>query len=354
MMMTIAVDTGNRCIKVPNISPFTAGLFCSGTVPPTASSDTIYYNNKFYSLSEERGEYLRDKTTNEKYFILTLFAIAKRILAKQPGMTYYEKEVILAMGLPPSHCTQTMKLKYKRYFSNGGKPIEFSYNDIGFRIHIAYPDDPENHPEDLKDPTKCGVYVFTQGHAAAMLRSKEILQFPQSYVVDIGGYTTDIIRRNREKGPNGYRMKTDASQCESLNMGVIHLFNEIKRRVSESVGDGLSETIIDAIMQGQYKLPDEEVMGIIRDDSAQYAKKVIDTLADKGISLRFAHPVFIGGGSSVLHDQLVAALPEGKDVTFIPQLTANAEGYAKLLNAMLVRRGLATRGPNGASQVEDK
>ena len=47
-MMAIAVDTGNRCIKVPDISPFTAGLFCSGTVPPTASSDTIYYNKKFY------------------------------------------------------------------------------------------------------------------------------------------------------------------------------------------------------------------------------------------------------------------------------------------------------------------
>lgn len=340
-MMAIAVDTGNRCIKVPDISPFTAGLFCSGTVPPTASSDTIYYNKKFYSLSEERGEYLRDKTTSEKYFILTLFAIAKRILAKQPGQDAYEKEVILALGLPPSHCTQSMKMKYKKYFSNGGQPIEFTYNDVYFRIHIAYPENPENHPEDLKDPTKCGVYVFTQGHAAAMLRIKEILEYPQSYVVDIGGYTTDIIRLNREKGPSGgYRMKTDASQCESLNMGVIHLFNEIKRRVSESVGDGLSETIIDAIMQGQYKLPDDEVMKIISEESVQYAKKIIDTLADKGISLRFAHPVFIGGGASVLHNQLVDACPNGEKATFIPQLTANAEGYAQLLNAMLVKKGL--------------
>lgn len=340
-MMMIAVDTGNRCMKVPDIAPFTAGLFCSGTVPPTASSDTIFYNEKFYSLSEDRGEYIRDKTQSEKYFILTLFAIAKRILAKQPGQDFYDKEVLLALGLPPSHCTQKMKLNYKKYFSNQGKPIEFIYNEIPFRIHIAYPGD---NPEDLKDPNKCGVFVFTQGHAAAMLRRDDIMKYPESYVVDIGGYTTDVIRLNRERGANGYRIKTDPSRCESFNMGIIHLFNTIKRRVSETVGDGLSETIIDAIMQGSYQLPDEEVNKIIHEESISYAKQIVDTLADKGIVLRFAHPVFVGGGASVLQEGLVAACPNGEHATFVPQITANAEGYAKLMQAMLVQKGLVSKG----------
>lgn len=345
-MMLISVDTGNRCIKVPGIIPFTAGLYCADTVPPVASADTIYYNNKFYSLSEERGKYMRDKTEDDKYFILTLFAIAKKIVSKQPNREYYDKDVILALGLPPSHCSQEMKAKYKKYFSNEGVPIEFTYNDTPFRIHIAYPDNPSD-PEAMKDPEKCGVFVYTQGHAAAMLRRKEIVEYPQSYVVDIGGYTTDIIRLNREETPTGnYRMKADASECESINMGIIHLYNIIKRKVSENVGDGLSETIIDAVMRGSYNDMDEDVMKIICQESAAYAEQIVATLAEKGISLRFAHPVFVGGGASVLHDQLVQACPGGEKATFIPQITANAEGYAKLMTAMLAKRGLLQNGIN--------
>ena len=344
-MMMIAVDTGNRCIKVPGIAPFTAGLYCNGTIPPVSSVDTIYYNGKFYTLSEERCEYQRDKTVNQNYFILTLFAMAKYILAKKPGRDYYDQDVILAMGLPPAHCTQELKAKYKKYFSNDGKPIEFTYNDVPFCIRIAYPADPENHPEALKDPHTCGVFVYTQGHAAAMLRGNEIVQYPESFVIDIGGYTTDIIKLNRDITPSGsYRMKADPAQCESLNMGIIHLYNIIKRRVSETVGDGLSEVIIDAIMQGTYKCDDEETVQIIRDESSRYAKRIIATMADKGINLRFAHPVFVGGGASILRNELIDACPNGKAATFIPQLTANAEGYERLMQAMLSRNGMMPKG----------
>ena len=337
----ISVDTGNRCIKVPDIAPFTAGLYCSGNVPPAAAADVIEYQSNFYTLSEERCTYQRDKTVNINYFILVLFAMAKRIIAKQPGRQSYKKEVILSLGLPPAHCKQELKDKYRKYFSNGGEPIRFVYNDIPFCITIAYPAD-DSDRDALKDPCLCGVLVYVQGLAAASLKGPEIQQYPESYVIDIGGYTTDIIRLSRKQTSKGYRLEVDPAFCVSLNSGVIHLYNNIKRAVSESVDDGISETIIDAIMQGNYRCSDKRVNEIIAQSSEEYAKNMMADLIEKGVNLRFSHPVFVGGGTSVLQKYLLAACPQ-TDITIIPQLTANAEGYAKMTSAVLMQKGVLVR-----------
>lgn len=348
-MMIIAVDTGNRCIKVPDIAPFTAGVYCNGKTPPIATGETIFYEGQYYTLSNSRCEYMRDKTENNTYFILMLFAVARRICAKQPGMTSYDKEVVLCMGLPPSHLNQEMKDKYKAYFSNKGVPIEFLYNDVPFRIHIAYPEEGDVSPQTLRDPRKCGVCVFAQGYAAAMLRLSDVVKTPESYIIDIGGYTTDVVKLGRERSASGFRMVVEQSQCESLNMGVIHLFNAIKKKIGEQVGDGISETIIDSILQHTYKSNDTRVNEIVQEESKAYASLILSTLADKGYRFTFSQPIFIGGGANVLQQYLVDVCP---NAIFIPQLTANAEGYAKLTTAYLKRYGMLNR-DNGFEALED-
>ncbi len=72
--LIVPVDTGNKQIKTPH-HIFTAGLTCHDSYPPFGK-DVIQYNGKYYTLSDQRVPYMRDKTADERYFILCLFGIA--------------------------------------------------------------------------------------------------------------------------------------------------------------------------------------------------------------------------------------------------------------------------------------
>ena len=77
--MLISVDHGNKLIKVLHHAPFTSGLQESD-VPPFGG-ETLKYQGKYYTLSEKRIPYHRDKTEDDRFWILTLFAIAYEIEA---------------------------------------------------------------------------------------------------------------------------------------------------------------------------------------------------------------------------------------------------------------------------------
>ena len=98
--MLIAIDHGNKLIKVPTHEPFTAGVQESES--PPYGGETLKYQGKYYTLSDKRIPYHRDKTEDERFFILTLFAIAYELQA----MGSYSPNVMriqLAVGLPPAH-----------------------------------------------------------------------------------------------------------------------------------------------------------------------------------------------------------------------------------------------------------
>ena len=60
--MIISVDHGNKSIKTPRLL-FTSGLIESDT-RPGIKTDCIFWNGKYYTLTEKRISYLRDKTVN--------------------------------------------------------------------------------------------------------------------------------------------------------------------------------------------------------------------------------------------------------------------------------------------------
>ena len=72
--MLIAIDHGNKQIKTVHTQPFTSGLIQGDT--PGFGTDCLAYQGKFYTLSVRRIPYRRDKTEDERFFILMLFAIA--------------------------------------------------------------------------------------------------------------------------------------------------------------------------------------------------------------------------------------------------------------------------------------
>ena len=118
--MLIAVDHGNKQIKTVHTPPFTSGLIQSDT--PGFGTDALAYRGKYYTLTDQRIPYRRDKTEDERFFILTLFAIAHEIEA----MGQYSGSLMrvqLAVGLPPAHFgVQAKRLP----FSLRESPMPFS------------------------------------------------------------------------------------------------------------------------------------------------------------------------------------------------------------------------------------
>lgn len=74
--------------------------------------------------------------------------------------------------------------------------------------------------------------VFPQAYAAVVPQSTLIMNSPRIFIVDVGGYTTDILLLK-----NG---KLDFQYCRSLESGIITMNNEIIRKVN-----ALHDMIID-------------------------------------------------------------------------------------------------------------
>ena len=98
--ITIPLDHGNRNMKTAE-EVFTSGLVESDLKP--VLGEYLQYNGKYYSLTGERIPYMRDKTLDDRFFILTLFGIGKELERRtQPQKdTIYQVE--LPVGLPPKH-----------------------------------------------------------------------------------------------------------------------------------------------------------------------------------------------------------------------------------------------------------
>ena len=115
--MLIAVDHGNKQIKTVHGQPFTSGLRESLTQP--LGDMVIQYGGRYYSLLDERIPYRRDKTEDERFFILTLFAIAREIEKRGAYVPNTVMQIQLAVGLPPAHYGAQYE-RFERYFAGRG------------------------------------------------------------------------------------------------------------------------------------------------------------------------------------------------------------------------------------------
>ena len=133
--MIISVDHGNKSIKTPNLL-FTSGLIVSDN-QSGIKSDSIYWEGKYYTLTESRISYMRDKTEDERFFVLTLFAIAYELERK--GIREMENpiDITLLVGLPPAHYGQ-LHGRFEQYFFRKREVIDFLFNDRCYAIQIPH------------------------------------------------------------------------------------------------------------------------------------------------------------------------------------------------------------------------
>lgn len=304
--MLVSIDHGNYAIKTPNFS-FVAGL-SEHTVKPPLSEEILEYEGKYWTLSSQRLSYMRDKTQDDRYFILSLFAIAKEL--ERTGRYSPVEQVQLAVGLPPEHYG-ALRNKFAQYFKRGNA-VKFVYKDKPYTIIINR------------------VMVFPQAYAAVIPQSSLVVRTLRVFIIDVGGYTTDVLLLQHGK--------PDLQFCRSLETGIITMNNEIIRKVGALHDMLISDEHITAVLLGENGiiLPDD-VKAVIYEAAKQHAKDIINHLRELQVDLRANPAVFIGGGSILLRPFFEAS-PLVTKADFVESPNANALGYEMLAKKQLSLR----------------
>lgn len=305
--MLIAIDHGNYAIKTIHHS-FISGLAEHSTKPPMAE-EILEYDGRYWTPSGQRLSYMRDKTRDDRFFILTLLAVAKEL--QSAGHVNPVEQVDLAVGLPPEHYGM-LREKFANYFKRPA-PIKFVYNDRQITLVIRH------------------VMVFPQAFAAIANQKGQLKQHLRLFLVDIGGYTTDVLLLRSGK--------PDMQFCRSLETGVITMNNDICRRVSAQHDMRIDDEHIFAVLTGLPTILPDEVKETIRKSAKQHAQNILDQLRELQVDLRSNPAVFIGGGSLLFREYLEHS-SQVIQATFLVDSKANAAGYKVLAEAqLLARRG---------------
>ena len=128
--MLLSVDHGNYAIKTPFFS-FVSGLSEHTSCPPLAD-ELLEYDGRFWTLSGKRISYMRAKTQDDRFFILTLFAIVRELV--RTGSCSPLSQIDLAVG-PPSEYYGVLKDRFANCFGRKD-PVRFVCHDRPYMIAI--------------------------------------------------------------------------------------------------------------------------------------------------------------------------------------------------------------------------
>lgn len=307
--MIISVDHGNKSIKTPH-AIFTSGLVMSDGLQGF-KTDYIGWNGKYYSLTERRISYLRDKTEDDRFFILTLFAIAKELEYRKVSETLDPFDVTLLVGLPPAHYEQ-LHSRFEQYFLRRREAIDFEYNGKYYSVRINK------------------VLSYPQAFAAAVTQYSTLKAHSVAYIIDIGGFTIDVLKLRYGR--------PDLEVVESFEKGVITLYNSIASKCNSQYARILEECEIDEVIRNQPTVLPGEVQQLIRSMTADFLAEFYNFLRERGIDVSTSKCVFAGGGSLLLRGMI----ERGNKVAFpifIEDIHANALGYEVLYQSEVAANG---------------
>lgn len=307
--MIISVDHGNKSIKTPH-AIFTSGLIMSDGLQGF-KTDYIGWNGKYYSLTERRISYLRDKTEDDRFFILTLFAIAKELEYRDVSETLDPIDITLLVGLPPAHYEQ-LHSRFEQYFLRRREAIDFEYNGKYYSVRINK------------------VLSYPQAFAAAVTQYSTLKAHSVAYIIDIGGFTIDVLKLRFGR--------PDLEVVESFEKGVITLYNSIASKCNSQYARILEECEIDEVIRNQPTVLPGEVQQLIRVMTSDFLAEFYNFLRERGIDVSTSKCVFAGGGSLLLRGMI----ERGNKVAFpifIEDIHANAIGYEVLYQSEVAANG---------------
>lgn len=289
----LGIDNGNYNTKSSEHLLHTSGFTVSDREFITSNMQ-LFYDGAYYAVGGKRMAFQQDKTKEQDSFILSLPSIAHAMRNESVS----EADIVLGVGLPID-IYGTQKQAFRDYFLRG--ELDFEYEDKPYHCKIA----------DCK--------VFAQGHAALCRHYNALKAYTTITLVDIGGYTVDILPLRE--------FKVDRSSCGSLRMGTITLFNAIRGELQRE-NIILSDALIGDAIAGRIQHADRDKIAVIAERQMQhYHRELLNALRERGIDLKLPI-VFAGGGAELLGDRLIS--PEVATVDILDRF-ANAEGYKLLL-----------------------
>lgn len=307
--MIISVDHGNKSVKTPN------RLFTSGIIETDSrlgmQTDTIFWGGKYYSLTEKRISYMRDKTEDDRFYVLTLFAIAGELERAEIMEVDDPIDITLLVGLPPAHYGQLHE-RFEKYFLRNRQVVDFEYNDRLYSIRINR------------------VVCYIQALAAAVTQFSSLKNYPVSYIIDIGGFTVDVLKLRSGR--------PDLEVMESFEKGTITLYNSIVSQCNSQYARLLEDCDVDEVIKGEPTILPGEVQMTIRNMANQFLGEFYNFIRERGIDVGTAKCVFAGGGSLLLRNMI----ERGNKVAFpvfIEDIHANAVGYDILYRSEVSTHG---------------
>lgn len=308
--MEISIDTGNKQIKTKHFT-FISGLSQYDTVPTTvALDDYMKLNGKYYVLTNQREEYIKDKSESDRYRLLSLMGIVKELDHKeQKKELKYSKDKIYCItmlcGMPPAHMEDgQLKKNYKSYFKMTD-PVKVTFKGRVWNIKINK------------------VHVYAQCYAAIMTEFQKIKDYPRVIGIDIGGFTADYMMLKRGR--------IDIDNTDSLENGVILLYRSVQKECVKKHDALIEESDVDEILNGNTGMYDKEIVNTVNETAAKFVERFLATFRELQIDLKNTFVVFMGGGS-VLLKNFIKESPLLKNFMFIDDINANVNGYEFLYN----------------------
>lgn len=303
--MIIAVDAGNKQIKSEHFD-FHSGLQESERVPQTAEK-ALLYKGKYYVPSSRRIKYLRDKTEDDRFYILTMIAVAKEIeLAAESGSKrLWGDEVIqvdLLVDLPPAHYPDLYE-KFEQYFYRNGELVTFQYGEKEYTVHFR------------------SVTAYPQAYMAFLWvnNSHNLMKVSKVLVIDIGGFTSDYLLV-RQGAP-------DLEFCDSLEKGVILMYNGIIAQVRQKYDVLLEESDVDAIILGKQIFCAKAIQDEVVNLAEKYMIEFLGGFRELEIDFATTYTIFTGGGAVLLSRMIDKAFQKYNGQYYIePDIHANAKG----------------------------
>lgn len=321
MAINLGIDHGNKNIKTSTGDVFPAGYKKHHVKP--VGKDVLEFGGAYYTLTNNRIPFTWDKTQNEDFFILTLFAIARHLEYKGQYALREESfvEVNLGVGLPPAHFGRLYE-QFQAYFQrprNGGELLDFKFRGKTYYIYINK------------------VFAFVQGYAAALMVLEKLENNRDVAVIDIGGMTLDYLLLHDSE--------PDGEKFGSLEAGIILLYNPLKEWIEGNYGLIVSDENIDEMLQGVDVLRNADIMRHVKQAAGDYVENSFGRLRERQLDLRVTPAVIIGGGAVTLKHYLEPLEAVDQPFSLLEDVCANARGYEQLLKAAIYREQMA--GDNG-------
>ena len=285
----IGFDDGYQLGKTANYV-FDNGVHMIGSMEPTLSEKSLFYDGEYFKVGEGRAAITEDKVSDDDARLRTMVAMAMELR----GIGIHKAEVVLAVGLPFSNYGRD-KMKLIDYYSRQNR-LEFTYEGEEYSVVIDK------------------VIVCPQCYSAIASRLGNMKG--DYLVVDIGSKTTDVVYVQ-----NGLPIE---SKSITIEKAMVKWIKEIQREMKVQTGKDIPEHEImkialkeDSNLPGAYA---ELIRGMLREKMHSLELE----LAERGYSMEYINLIYVGGGALLARDY---AGKYRSHTAYDCDLCANAKGY---------------------------